>query len=231
MMARAFAGLSLAFVVPSFIAQAQTGPDQYLLIRLLADGRAYEYSVDLENVRAVLRASCEDSGACPFYAGADKDPDILAGKEGESFVRSQLKVPYSSRVSLDSTRTSALVAEADPGRDKYKFEIFKLPSGTQERSGTTARRIADAEWVGTKGCFALLTSTYSLGFMPWHWPAILAGHPPQYNTYYLELYAPDASLIAETVVHEKLKYSGGGLIRRRGFEATTNNAPALRPPC
>jgi hypothetical protein len=67
--------------------------------------------------------------------------------------------------------------------------------------------------------------------MPWHWPAILAGHPPQYNTWYLEVYSPDATRIAETVVHEKLKYSGGGLIKRRALEAEMNDKPMLRPPC
>jgi hypothetical protein len=231
MTARALAALALACVVPSCMAQAQTKLDPYLLVRLLADGKAYEYSVDLTDVKAVLRASCDDSEACPFYANADKDPDILAEKEEESFVRSRLKVAYFSRVSLDHTRTSAIVAEADPGKDNYKFEVFKLPSATVERSGTTTRRIADAVWIGTKGCFVLLTTTYSTGFMPWHWPAILAGHPPQYNTWYLELYGPDATRIDETVVHEKLKYSSGGLIKRRAREAKMNNEPVLRPPC
>ncbi len=191
----------------------------------MGGGSAFEYAVDLREFKAVQLAKCDNQRACSFLSAAENDPDLVKKQADDKLVREQIKVPYFAKVALNSRRSLAVVAESRVGENRNTFEVVEFHTGTRVSSGISQRRIQDTQWVGTNGCFVLLTSTSSLSLMPWHWLAALSGHPAQYDTYYLELRTVDGNLLTETVIHENLKYSGGWLLKRMAPEGV------LHEPC
>jgi len=189
-----------------------------LVVRLRGDGSAFEYAVDLREFKAIPLAQCDSQQACSFLSEPKNDPDLVTKMADDKTVRRQIKVPYFAKVALNSGRSLAVVAESPVGENRNTFDIVEFSTGTRVGSGTSQRRIQDTQWVGSNGCFVLLTSSSSLSLMPWHWLAALSGHPAQYDTYYLELRTVDGTLVAETLVHANLKYSAGWLIKRMAAE-------------
>lgn len=226
-MIRLVTGITLLLASPSLVAQ-----DDYLKVRLIGGGDAYEYKVDLGTFQTALIQTCENirTTSCSFFSSAAESPDVLAKKQDHKDFAGSGSAFAFSHISFNSPRTHVLVADGLPRQKTYKFQVLETGSVAPKVAGALNRRIADAEWLGTKGCFALLSYESSLGLMPWHWLAILTGHPPQYDTYYLSVYDQRGALVSEAQVREDLKNSAGSMIRRRGLEANPSELK-LKVPC
>jgi len=139
------------------------------------------------------------------------------------------KQSISTDASADSKLQRAVVADRSPVKEQYKFEVHSLETGAIEMSATTKRRISAAEMLGTRGCVLLLTSSYRIGWMPWDLLFTLAGHPPQYDTYYLEVYGADGKMLNQLLVKKDLKYSSGYMLPHLDGELNTSLEP--NGPC
>jgi hypothetical protein len=207
-------------------------PD-YALVWVSGGNKIYEYEVDLMEMGATLRITCEEMqrANCAIFAGTEKDSNVRALDADNALIRSRTSIPFGSVAALNIDRTLLLVAQKEPGSSRYRYDVYGFPTMAAVASGTTARRVSDAMWVGAKGCFTLLTTTEFTSLMPWYWLYALSGHPAQFDSYYLELYAPDGALVADVKIKANLLYSGGGFLNRRIHETKPGNARALRSPC
>lgn len=209
-----FAGL-----LATISASANAG--SYFRVALLGGGELYEYRLDPSTFALSSASRCPDRvvQTCPFFT----DPIYQEHRNTEKALLSRFGNKSSfSYAAADSQMRRAVIADRDPGKGPHKFEVRNLETEAIELSATTKRRISAAEMLGNRGCVLLLTSTYRIGWMPWDWPLTLAGHPPQYDTYYLEVYGPDGKMLNEMLVKKELKYSGGYLVPYREDES---NAP------
>lgn len=135
-----------------------------------------------------------------------------------------------ARVSADSQQQRAVIADYGAVKGPpYKFEVRNLQTEAVELTATTKRRISAAEMLGNRGCVLLLTSSYRIGWMPWDLLFTLAGHPPQYDTYYLEVYGADGKMLNELLIHKDLKYSAGYLLPHQENQLDTPVGP--NEPC
>lgn len=182
-------------------------PQQEARLRLIliSEGQALHYTVG-----PTLESTF--SHKCPY-----KDPECQVRFEYDSDKEALDRVtqtlgplPALTRAAVDPSGSAVLLADRMNVKPPWRLRIVDLGSHNTTMSGTAKHSIHDAEWVGPN-CFVLLTSDDRTSFMPWHWLAALAGHPPQYGTFYLELYRQDGELLQETTIASGVKNSFGWL--------------------
>jgi len=216
----------LAGLLAAISGSANAG--SYFRVVLLGGGELYEYRFDPSTFALSSASRCPDRVVqnCPFFTDPIRREHWNAGN---ALLSRFGKKSISSYAAADSQMRHAVIADLDLEKGPHKFEVRNLETEAIELSATTKRRISAAEMLGDRGCVLLLTSTYRIGWMPWDWPLTFAGHPPQYNTYYLEVYGPDGKMLNEMLVKKELKYSGGYLLPYREDEP---NAPIVPDgPC
>ena len=223
----------------SCAAHGRDSDEIYLPIEISDNKQMVIYDLDIQTLHAKQIATC----AIPLTDERCRLPEVWeAGSErynrktqDAELVRAQLKsIPYFYPLdaTLDTTHTLVLIANLTDDHTKHLFKVFQLPAARELLSRASERRALDAEWVGNHGCFALLTSTTSsaMALLPWNWLQTFSGHAPQHDTYYLELYSPDGSLLAETLIHEKIRDAYVSLVSRRS-PVPGRNSTRLREPC
>jgi len=222
--------IMLAGLFATLSASADTG--SYFRVVLFGDGQAHEYRLDPSTLSLSLASRCPDGvrSTCAFMTDPTYQAESAEHDNMEKALLSSFgKQRISSRAAADSLARRAVTADHALGYAQYKFEVRNLESGAIESSATTKRHISAAEMLGNRGCVLLLTSTYRLGRMPWDWLISLAGHPPEYETFYLEVYGADGKVLNELLVKKDLKYGGGYLLPHREDERDTPIGP--NGPC
>jgi hypothetical protein len=207
---------------------ASANAGSYFRVALLGGGELYEYRLDPSTFALSSASRCPDGEVqtCPFFT----DPIYQEHKNTEKALLSRFgKKSISSYAAADSQMRRAVIADRGLDKGPHKFEVRNLETEAIELSATTKRHISAAEMLGDRGCVLLLTSTYRIGWMPWDLPFTLAGHPPQYDTYYLEVYGADGKMLNEMLVKKNLKFSGGYLAQ---YREDVSNAPIVPDgPC
>lgn len=211
---------------------ASANADSYFRVVLSGGGEVYEYRFAPHTFSLSLASRC--SGGVPSTCAFFADPVYQADSAKHSNVEKGLlsrfrKEPIIARASADSRLQRAVLADYASGKEPYKFEVYNLKTDAIEMSATTKRRISAAEMLGTRGCVLLLTSSYRIGWMPWDLLFTLAGHPPQYDTYYLEVYGADGKMLNEFLIKKDLKYSSGYVLPHLEDELNTPLGP--NDPC
>ena len=218
--------LTMTSVVSLGFALGIVPDDSYLQAVFTDNKQVFRYDLDLQGVHAKLISSCEipfTDESCKLPVMWESSLDRYKRKvQDADLLRAQLKsIPYfyALDATLDPSHSLALITNRSDSQTKYRFRIFQLLTSAEIVSGVSERRAIDAEWIGNHGCFALLTRTTSsaVALLPWNWLQTFSGHPPQYDTYYLELYTLDGHLLGETVIHEKIRNSNGYFVTRRSF--------------
>jgi hypothetical protein len=216
----------LAGLLAAISGSANAG--SYFRVALLGGGELYEYRFDPSTFVLSSASRCPDRVVqkCPFFTDPIRREHWNTGNALLSRFGNKSSFSYAA---ADSQMRRAVIADRDPGKGLHTFEVRNLETEAIELAATTKRRISAAEMLGDRGCVLLLTSTYRIGWMPWDWPLTLAGHPPQYDTYYLEVYAPSGKMLNEMLVKENVEYSGGYLVPYREDEPDAPIVP--HGPC
>jgi hypothetical protein len=220
----------LAGLLAAISANADAG--SYFRVVLFGGGEVYEYRVAPRTFALSLASRCSDGApsTCAFFADPIYQADSSEHKKMEKAILSRFRreSPF-VRASADSQLERAVIADYASGKELYKFEVRNLRTDAIEITATTKRRISAVEMLGNRGCVLLLTSSYRNSWMPWNLLLSLAGHPPQYDTYYLEVYGPDGKMLNELLIHKDLNYSAGYLLPHQEYELDTSPRP--NDPC
>lgn len=188
----------------------------YIRVVLSEGSEVYAYRVSPSTLALTLKERCSERSpsACAFATDPAYQADLAERKSNATLVLARFKdLPSFAVTAADSTLQHAVIAESGAGHSSpYKFELHNLQTGTVELTKTTKRRISAAALFGSRGCFVLLTSSYRIGMKPWELVLSLAGHPPQYDTYYLEVYSSNGTVLNELLVHKDLRNSSGFLV-------------------
>jgi hypothetical protein len=194
---------------------ASAAEGSYFRVLLYGGDDTYEYRFSPHASAPSLESHCSDDlpSACkritdPAYQVAPSDHEPMT----TAVIRAFHKESVSARAAADSQLRRAVVFNRMASREPFKFEVHNLETGAVEMSAMAKRRISAAEMLGTHGCVVLLTSSYRVDWMPWNWPLTLAGHPPQYDSYYLEFYGADGKMFKELLIKKDLKYAGGYML-------------------
>lgn len=110
------------------------------------------------------------------------------------------------------------------------LRLLQLPDRTSSRISTPPEhQIDDYDWIGPKGCFLVLTSTYENDLKPWYWLSALSGHPVQRHTYHLSLYDPNGAPITSAIIVNRKQDATARLVRVPTIDPA--GSATLGPPC
>lgn len=200
---------SIVFAGVLAATSAYADEGSYIRIVLSSGGEMHEYRFVPHTHALSLASRCPDATRCAFSADSIYQADVAKRKNINETVLSRLADDsLFVRSAADSKLQRAVTADFSSGRPN-SFEVRDLKTDAVTMRATMKRAISAVEMLGSRGCVLLLTSTYRNGRMPWDVFFALAGHPPQYDTYYLEVYSPEGKLLKELLVHEDLKNSHG----------------------
>lgn len=199
-----FAGLLAA-------TSATADEESYIRVVLAGGGEVHEYRLTPRTLTLSPASRCPGAvrANCAFFTDPIYQADASERKNIDENILPRLtEQSFFKRASADSQLQRAVITDFSSGKP-YRFEVRNLKTQVIELHATTKRAISAAEMLGNRGCVLLLTSTYRNGRMPWDALFAVAGHPTQYDTYYLEVYSPDGNLLKELLVHEDIKNSYG----------------------
>lgn len=95
--------------------------------------------------------------------------------------------------------------------ERNTFNMADLSHGSVILRKSIVKRIRDIAWIDDKAV-CLLTSSTETSMRPWDILSTLSGHPPPYESFFLEIYAVDGDKVFETPIFQRLKYGDGHIV-------------------